>query len=84
MLLLNLQHRSEICKTLIAQEDMMRVWGCLHVYVCVMKPHRAVARWGSQVSGCDCDVIEGCCLSVQLDVLPHPKLALHWRNHELI
>lgn len=51
---------------------------------CVIKAHWAVARWCAQISSCDGDVVEGCGLSVQLYVLPHPKLALHGGNHKFI
>lgn len=50
----------------------------------VMKANRAVAWGGAQVASCDCDVVEGCRLSVQFYILSHPKLALYWRYHELI
>lgn len=50
----------------------------------VMKANRAVAWWGAQVTSCDCDVIEGCCLSVQFYIFSHPELTLYWRYHELI
>lgn len=53
---------------------------CVHV----VQAHRAVARWGAQISCCDGDVVEGCGLPVQLHILPHPELAFHRRNHELI
>lgn len=52
--------------------------------MCESVAHRAVARWGSQISGCDSDVIEGSGLSVELYILSHSKLTLHWGNHELV
>lgn len=50
----------------------------------VMEANRAVAWWCAQVTSCDCDVIEGRCLSVQFYIFLHPELTLYWRYHELI
>lgn len=52
--------------------------------MCESVAYRAVARRGSQISGCDSDVIEGSGLSVELYILSHSKLTLHWGNHELV
>lgn len=68
---------------------LKKIWwhpksACVYLCVCAIEAHRAVTGRAAQISSCDSDVIEGGCLSVQLYILPDPKLTFHWRNHELI